>query len=86
MFGADRNFERDVQMEVRYLRRLHGDDALRIARLKAVRPYQRTRRRKILNATVRRIQRQTPRPLGLFDRLFGDLSPFHRRLSLVRAS
>lgn len=52
-------FEREVRIEVEFLRKLHGDDALRVAREKAARPTNRTARRKELEETARRLSGET---------------------------
>ncbi|MCF8506452.1 MAG: hypothetical protein K9G59_16195 [Caulobacter sp.] len=52
-------FEREVRIEVEFLRKLHGDDALRVAREKAARPTNRTARRKVLEETARRLSGET---------------------------
>ena len=49
-------FEREVIVEVEYLRRLHGEEAARVAREKAARPGQRTLRRKVLEAAAARLE------------------------------
>jgi hypothetical protein len=48
-------FEREVRIEVEILRKLHGDEALRVAREKAARPTNRTARRKVLEEAVRQL-------------------------------
>lgn len=72
MFGSSRgsdDFQREVVVEVQYLTKLHGEDALRIAREKADRPELRTQRRKVLEAAVRQLEGQ-PEKKGLLGRLF----------------
>ena len=62
MFGKKTRratFEREVRIEIELLRKLHGDDALRVAREKAVRPTNRTARRKVLEETARRLSGET---------------------------
>lgn len=54
--GGNENFKRDVTVELEYLTKVHGEDALRVAREKAARPNLRTARRKILEAVVRRLE------------------------------
>ena len=74
MFGnraRREKFEREVRIEIELLRKLHGDDALRVAQEKAVRPTNRTARRKVLEETVRRLGNQTvPEKKGFFSGLF----------------
>lgn len=65
MFGAKR-LERDAVIEVAYARKLHGDAALGFLRRSAARPTLRTRRRKILVAAVRRMERELRPPRRLF--------------------
>ncbi|MES2036080.1 MAG: hypothetical protein V4466_18080 [Pseudomonadota bacterium] len=72
MFGSLRgseDFHREVVVEVQYLTKLHGDDALRIAREKADRPDLRTQRRKVLEAAVRKLAGQ-PEKRSLLGRWF----------------
>ncbi len=55
-FGRhDRDLEREIRIEMEYLTKLHGDDAARIALEKAARPKLRTVRRRVLEATARRL-------------------------------
>lgn len=65
-------FRREVATEVAYLTNLHGDEALKVAREKASRPNLRTSRRRVLEATVRCLEKglKAP-PLTLWGRLFG---------------
>lgn len=72
MLGQSRgDFERDVAIEVKYLQVMHGEHALSVARCKAIRPSNRTSRRKILEAAVRQLERERrPAPRGLLGRLF----------------
>lgn len=49
------DFEREVRLEVDYLRRLYGVDAARIASEKAARPNIRSLRRKVLEAAAVRL-------------------------------
>jgi hypothetical protein len=61
LFGRGNNrrdFDREVEIEVQYLRRLHGEQAAQVAREKAVRPNQRTMRRKVLEAAAARLARE----------------------------
>ncbi len=67
--GSQGDFARDVATEVEYLKNLHGEEALAVARQKAARPSLRTRRRKVLNAAVERLEGKPPRTL--LGRLFG---------------
>lgn len=58
MFGNGsrrETFEREVRIEMEHLRKLHDDDAPRVAAEKAVRPTNRTLRRKVLEETARRL-------------------------------
>lgn len=50
-------FEREVRIEIEYLRRLHGSEAAKIAREKAARPRLRSTRRKVLEAAASRLDR-----------------------------
>lgn len=74
MFGKRarrEQFEREVRIEIELLRKVHGDDALRVAQEKAVRPTNRTARRKVLEETARRLANQTPpEKKGFFSSLF----------------
>lgn len=76
MFGSRsqrEDFEREVKIEMELLRKLHGDEALRIAAEKAARPTNRTIRRKVLEETVRRLSRPPePARKGFFSRLLGS--------------
>lgn len=65
-------FEREVRIELELLRKLHGDDAARVAAEKAARPTNRTARRKVLEETVKRLSGETPPARkGLISRLLG---------------
>ena len=66
MFGSKANFERDVTMEVAYARKLYGEAALHFTRSRAARPRLRSWRRKILEAAVRRLERELRPPRRLF--------------------
>ena len=74
MFGnkARRSaFEREVRIEIEILRKLHGDDAPRVAIDKAARPTNRTARQKVLEEVVRQLNGQPPAVRrGLVSRLF----------------
>lgn len=67
-------FEREVRIEIELLRKLHGDDAARVAAEKAARPTNRTARRKVLEETVRRLTDggQAP-PKGALERLASQI-------------
>lgn len=67
--GSSGDFARDVAIEVEYLKNLHGERALTVAREKAARPEIRTHRRKVLNAAVERLEGKSGR--RLLGRLFG---------------
>jgi len=75
MFGLNarrEKLEREVRLEIDYLRKLHGDEALAVAREKLERPTNRTNRRRILKETVRRLSPDQPLAgRGLIRRLFG---------------
>jgi len=65
-------FEREVRIEMGLLRKLHGDEAARVAGEKAVRPTNRTVRRKVLEETARRLAGEDAAPRkGLISRLLG---------------
>lgn len=72
-WGSGRDtFEREVRMEVEYLTKVYGDDALRIAGEKAARPSNRTGRRKVLDEACRRLSsRPTLARKRLLDRFIG---------------
>lgn len=76
MFGRkerNRDLEREVNLEIELLRKLHGDDAPRVAREKANRPTNRTFRQKVLDAAARRLESERPTgPKGVLERLFGS--------------
>lgn len=74
MFCAKRDFDRNVLIEVHYLKQLYGDAALEVAKLKAERPRLRSWRRRILRATARRIERETRGSRGLLGLPFGGLA------------
>lgn len=68
-------FEREVSLEIEILRKLHGEDAHRVAVEKAGRPTNRTARRKVLEETVRRLSEAGEAGLShksLLGRLFGS--------------
>lgn len=71
MFGrndSSGDFARDVAIEVEYLKSMHGDQALTVAREKAARRSIRTHRRRVLNAAVDRLEGKPERKLfGLFS-------------------
>ena len=75
MFGKKtrrESFEREVRIEVELLRKIHGDDAARVAAEKAVRPTNRTARRKVLEAAAKRLAAENPpEKKGFLSRLFG---------------
>lgn len=75
MFGKksrQASFEREVRIEIELLRKLHGDDAARVAAEKAARPTNRTARRKVLEEAVRRLtDTGEAQPKGALGRL-GD--------------
>lgn len=65
-------FEREVRVELEFLRKLHGEDAARIAAEKAARPTNRTARRKVLREAARRLASEAaPAPGGFFGRFRG---------------
>lgn len=77
MFGKKsrrESFEREVKIEMELLRKLHGDEAARVAVEKAARPTNRTARRKVLEETARRLQvsEEAPAKKGFFSRLLGS--------------
>lgn len=75
MFGnrsQRESFEREVKIEMELLQKLHGDEAARVAAEKAVRPTNRTLRRKVLEETARRLSRPLkPSTKGFLGRLLG---------------
>jgi len=75
MFGKKTNetwFEHEVLLEMEFLRKLHGDDAARVADEKAARPENRTRRRRVLEEVARRLSGvDHPPKRGFFGRLLG---------------
>lgn len=75
MFGRkerSQDLEREVILEIEILRKLHGDDALRVAREKAGRTTNRSFRQKVLDAAARRLGSEgDPGRKGVLDRLFG---------------
>ncbi|HRD45775.1 MAG TPA: hypothetical protein PLF78_04755 [Caulobacter sp.] len=73
MFGykARRHaFESEVRLEIELLRKLHGDEAPRVAREKAARPTNRTARRKVLEEAARRLDGDPAARPGLISRIF----------------
>jgi hypothetical protein len=65
MFGVRSRreaFEREVRTEIDLLRKFHGENAARVAAEKAVRPTNRTGRRKVLEEAARRLARGTGEP------------------------
>lgn len=76
MFGRkerSRDLEREVNLEIELLKKLHGDDAPRVAREKAQRPTNRTFRQKVLDAAARRLEGEKPTsPRGVLERIFGS--------------
>ena len=76
MFGQRsrrESFEREVKIEMEFLRTLHGEEAPRVAAEKAARPTNRTTRRKVLEEATRRLS-NPPEPArkGFFSRLLGN--------------
>lgn len=76
MFGnkARRSaFDREVRLEIEILRKLHGDDAHRVAIEKAGRPTNRTFRKKVLDEAVRQLggAGAAPPRKRLLEKLFG---------------
>lgn len=71
-------FDREVRLEMEILRKLHGDDAHRVAVEKAGRPTNRTARRKVLEEAARQLALQGDQPGGsperksVFGRIFGS--------------
>lgn len=60
MFGVrsrQEAFEREVRVEIDLLRKFHGENAASVAAEKAVRPTNRTLRRKVLEEAARRLAR-----------------------------
>jgi hypothetical protein len=78
MFGRKirkADFEREVDIEIEILTKIHGQDAARVAREKAVRPTNRTHRRRVLEEAVRRLDERIPpaQPrASLMTKLFGS--------------
>lgn len=79
MFGRKMHkaeFERQVDIEIEILTKMHGEDAARVADEKAVRPTNRTHRRKVLEEAARRLrggQARSPSSApSLMTRLFGN--------------
>lgn len=73
MFGSKARrsaFDREVQIEIQILRKLHGDAAGRIAQEKALRPSNRTARRKVLEEAARQLGNAPPAKRTLLERLF----------------
>lgn len=74
MFGSKARrsaFEREVQIEIEILRKLHGESAAIVAREKADRPSNRTARRKVLEEAARQLNNETEPKRPLTARLFG---------------
>ncbi|MDP1736997.1 MAG: hypothetical protein Q8L23_06100 [Caulobacter sp.] len=75
MFGVrsrQEAFEREVCIEIDLLRKFHGENAARVAAEKAVRPTNRTLRRKVLEEAARRLAGESaPARKGLINRLLG---------------
>ncbi len=74
MFGnkARRSaFDREVQIEIEILRKLHGDGAAQVAKEKAARPTNRTARRKVLEEAARQLNNEPQARRTLAARLFG---------------
>lgn len=75
MFGnkaREKTFEHEVLLEMEFLRKLHGDEAADIAAHKAVRPQNRTHRRKVLEEVARRLAGEDqPAKRSFFGRLLG---------------
>jgi hypothetical protein len=74
MFGSKGRrsaFDREVQIEIEILRKLHGESAGQVAKEKAARPTNRTARRKVLEEAARQLNNETAPPRSLVGRLFG---------------
>lgn len=74
MFGSKARrsaFEREVQIEIEILRKLHGEGAAIVAREKADRPTNRTARRKVLEEAARQLGNEAAPKRTLKTRLFG---------------
>jgi hypothetical protein len=75
MFGVRSRreaFEREVRTEIDLLRKFHGENAARVAAEKAVRPTNRTARRKVLEEAARRLLSDArPAGKGILSRLLG---------------
>ena len=74
MFGnkARRSlFDREVQIEIEILLKLHGEGAAQVATEKAARPSNRTARRKVLEEAARRLNNEPAPRRTLVERLFG---------------
>lgn len=72
MFGSKARrsaFDREVQIEIEILRKLHGDTAAQVAREKAQRPTNRTARRKVLEEAARQLNNEAAPKRSLIDRL-----------------
>lgn len=77
MFGRkerSQDLEREVKLEVEILKKLHGDDAPRVAREKASRPTNRTFRQKVLDGAARQLESgggSQQAPKSVLERLLG---------------
>lgn len=74
MFGSKARrsaFEREVQIEIEILRKLHGESAAIVAREKADRPSNRTARRKVLEEAARQLSNEAAPKHTPTARLFG---------------
>ena len=70
--AREKTFEHEVLLEMEFLRKRHGDDALVVAQAKVVRPENRTHRRKVLEEVARRLSGQDrPAKRSFFNRLLG---------------
>lgn len=70
--AREKVFEHEVLLEIEFLQKRYGDDALRIAEEKAVRPENRTRRRQVLEEVARRLAGRSPSTKrGILSRLLG---------------
>ena len=70
--AREKTFEHEVLLEIEFLRKRHGEDALLVAQAKVVRPENRTRRRQVLEEVVRRLAgANRPSKRGFFERFLG---------------
>ena len=71
--AREKTIEHEVLLEMEFLRKLHGDEAPRIAAGKAVRPENRTHRRLVLEEVARRLAGQDrPARRSFIGRLLGQ--------------